>query len=304
MPLPLADRVRRRGEAACSGSAAAAARAKPQIAAELSGSAALRTVNGLSLHHRMRGSEGYRAAAELVRARLTEYGLEGVELISLPADGKIFYGTQRSRPAWNASFAELWEQRREAAAGWTRSASPPGPISPSAWPRTASAAGRGRAGGCRRGTSERTTRAGRPRQARPRLVPAGGGGGAGDRPLRRRRDRLLGPEPEDRLVGARTRASSAGAISTPSRASGLRLHGLAAPGAGLAGAARRGRPVRLRAEVEAGSRRLPHPHRGHPRPPRTRRSSIPATSTIPRRERTTTPAAAPASSRSRARCSD
>jgi aminopeptidase YwaD len=27
----------------------------------------------------------------------------------LPADGKVFYGTQRSRPAWDADFAELWE---------------------------------------------------------------------------------------------------------------------------------------------------------------------------------------------------
>ncbi|HEX8483121.1 MAG TPA: M28 family peptidase [Allosphingosinicella sp.] len=61
----------------------------------------------------MRGSEGYRAAAEMVRDRLREYGLKEVDLISLPADGKIFYGTQRSRPAWNASFAELWEQRQE-----------------------------------------------------------------------------------------------------------------------------------------------------------------------------------------------
>jgi aminopeptidase YwaD len=60
----------------------------------------------------MRGSEGYRAAAELIRDRLRDYGLEGVEILSLPADGKIFYGTQRSRPAWNASFAELWEERQ------------------------------------------------------------------------------------------------------------------------------------------------------------------------------------------------
>lgn len=83
------------------------------IAAELSGASAKRTVQALSLNHRMRGSEGYRAAAELIRDRLREYGLEGVEILSLPADGKIFYGTQRSRPAWNASFAELWERRRE-----------------------------------------------------------------------------------------------------------------------------------------------------------------------------------------------
>jgi hypothetical protein len=79
------------------------------IANEVSGSAALRTVRTLSQHHRMRGSEGYRAAAEAIRDRLTQYGLDGVEIISLPADGTIFYGTQRSRPGWNARFAELWE---------------------------------------------------------------------------------------------------------------------------------------------------------------------------------------------------
>jgi len=79
------------------------------IGAEASGSAALRIVRTLSQHHRMRGSQGYRAAAEAIRDRLRDYGLEGVEIISLPADGRIFYGTQRSRPGWNARFAELWE---------------------------------------------------------------------------------------------------------------------------------------------------------------------------------------------------
>jgi hypothetical protein len=83
------------------------------IAGEISGASAKRTVQALSLDHRMRGSEGYRAAAELIRDRLREYGLAEVDIISLPADGKIFYGTQRSRPAWNASFAELWERKQE-----------------------------------------------------------------------------------------------------------------------------------------------------------------------------------------------
>jgi aminopeptidase YwaD len=87
------------------------------IASEISGASAKRTVQALSLNHRMRGSEGYRAAAELIRDRLRDYGLEGVEILSLPADGKVFYGTQRSRPAWNASFAELWERRQEGG-GW------------------------------------------------------------------------------------------------------------------------------------------------------------------------------------------
>ncbi|MEA3034826.1 MAG: aminopeptidase YwaD [Sphingomonadales bacterium] len=90
------------------------------IADQVSGSAAKRTVQALSLHHRMRGSEGYRAAAELIRDRLADYGLEEVGIISLPADGRIFYGTQRSRPAWNATFAELWEERQQGG-GWADS---------------------------------------------------------------------------------------------------------------------------------------------------------------------------------------
>ena len=88
------------------------------IAGEVSGSSAMRTVRALAMHHRMRGSEGFRAAAEVITDRLREYGLQEVEIISLPADGRIFYGTQRSRPAWNASFAELWEQK-ESGGGWT-----------------------------------------------------------------------------------------------------------------------------------------------------------------------------------------
>lgn len=79
------------------------------LAQEVSGSEALRTVQELALHHRQRGSRGYRAAAEAIRDRARSYGLEQVEVWELPADGEIFYGTQRSRPAWDAEFAELWE---------------------------------------------------------------------------------------------------------------------------------------------------------------------------------------------------
>ncbi len=82
------------------------------IASEVSGSSAKRTVQAISLHHRMRGSRGYDAAAALIVEQLTAYGLKEVQTISLPSDGRIFYGTQRARPAWNARFAELWEQRR------------------------------------------------------------------------------------------------------------------------------------------------------------------------------------------------
>ena len=90
------------------------------IADEISGSAAKRTVQSLSLNHRMRGSRGYAAAAALIEEQLKAFGLREVGTIALPADGKIFYGTQRSRPAWNASFAELWEQSQDGAA-WSDS---------------------------------------------------------------------------------------------------------------------------------------------------------------------------------------
>jgi len=60
----------------------------------------------------MRGSRGYIAASEFIVAELRRYGLEDVRIDQLPADGKIFYGTQRSRPAWNTDFAELWEMRK------------------------------------------------------------------------------------------------------------------------------------------------------------------------------------------------
>src|SRR5436853_2925893 len=81
------------------------------IASEVSGTAAKRNLQDLTLFHRMRGSRGFRAAAERVRDRAQEYGLSEVEIVELPADGTIFYGTQRSRPAWDVDFAELWEQR-------------------------------------------------------------------------------------------------------------------------------------------------------------------------------------------------
>jgi aminopeptidase YwaD len=80
------------------------------LAAEVSGTAARRTVQEITLFHRMRGSLDFRAAAELMQDRLRSAGLAGVEILELPADGTIFYGTQRSRPAWDADFAELWEQ--------------------------------------------------------------------------------------------------------------------------------------------------------------------------------------------------
>ncbi|HET6942565.1 MAG TPA: hypothetical protein VFH89_10415 [Sphingomicrobium sp.] len=91
------------------------------IAAQVSGGAAKRTAAELSLNHRMRGSQGYRRAAELILSRLEEAGLAEASIIALPADGRIFYGTQRSRPAWDADFAELWERRQEEDGRWVDS---------------------------------------------------------------------------------------------------------------------------------------------------------------------------------------
>ena len=79
------------------------------LATEISGETAKRNLEGFSRQHRMRGSRGFRAASEQVVAELTRYGYADAHIESLPADGTIFYGTQRSRPAWNADFAELWE---------------------------------------------------------------------------------------------------------------------------------------------------------------------------------------------------
>lgn len=82
------------------------------LAEELSGETAKRTIEGISRNHRTRGSRPFRAAAELIAERARAYRLEKVEILEFPADGKIFYGTQRSRPAWDAEFGELWELRQ------------------------------------------------------------------------------------------------------------------------------------------------------------------------------------------------
>ena len=87
---------------------------KPTAAAfaqEISGETAKRNLESISTNHRMRGSRAFHAAAEQIAAQLRSYGIAAVEIEKLPADGKLFYGTQRSRPAWDAEFAELWEMR-------------------------------------------------------------------------------------------------------------------------------------------------------------------------------------------------
>ena len=79
------------------------------IAGEISGETAKRNLEGIARFHRQRGSKGFHEAAELVAERLRAYGLSDVAILQFPADGKIFYGTQRSRPAWEAEMGELIE---------------------------------------------------------------------------------------------------------------------------------------------------------------------------------------------------
>src|ERR1700730_13210874 len=78
------------------------------LANEVSGETAKRNLEGLARLHRQRGSAGLHAAAELVAERARAYGLSDVAILQFPADGKIFYGTQRSRPGWDAEAGELW----------------------------------------------------------------------------------------------------------------------------------------------------------------------------------------------------
>src|SRR6478672_5202460 len=66
----------------------------------LSGESAKRNLEGFSRLHRMRGSRDFRKAADQVIAELTKYGYADAHIEQFPADGKVFYGTQRSRPAW------------------------------------------------------------------------------------------------------------------------------------------------------------------------------------------------------------
>ncbi len=79
------------------------------LANELSGETAKRNLEGIARFHRQRGSQGFHSAAELVAERLRAYGLSDVAILQFPADGATMYGTQRSRPAWDAEIGKLWE---------------------------------------------------------------------------------------------------------------------------------------------------------------------------------------------------
>jgi hypothetical protein len=79
------------------------------ILEEVSGAAAKTTVRELSLMHRVQASEGYRRAAELMKERARAYGLSGVEIEKLPADGETLYRHFRAYYGWRAEVGRLSE---------------------------------------------------------------------------------------------------------------------------------------------------------------------------------------------------
>ena len=81
------------------------------LSQELSGETAKSNLEFIARQHRMRGSRGFRAAADHIVKQLHEYELTDARVEQFPADGKIFYGMQKSRPPWDAEFAELLELR-------------------------------------------------------------------------------------------------------------------------------------------------------------------------------------------------
>lgn len=91
------------------------------LSQELSGETAKSNLEYITRFHRMRGSRGFHSAAEHIVKQLLAYGLTDAHIEQFPADGKTFYGPQKSRPPWDAEFAELWEMR-ETNTGWARHA--------------------------------------------------------------------------------------------------------------------------------------------------------------------------------------
>jgi len=87
------------------------------FAEEISGVAAKRNLEAISLHHRTRASRPYRAAADFVLAQLHSYGFDNAEILEFPADGETLFGTQMSRLAWDVTSAELWELGPDDAGG-------------------------------------------------------------------------------------------------------------------------------------------------------------------------------------------
>ncbi len=79
------------------------------IHAEVDGVAALETVRELGRFHRVQGSPGFTAAAELIRQKAIAAGLSDASIEHFPADGKTKYAHFLSHVGWTPVSATLEE---------------------------------------------------------------------------------------------------------------------------------------------------------------------------------------------------
>jgi hypothetical protein len=79
------------------------------IHAAVDGGAALETVRELSRFHRVQGSPGFAAAAELIRRKAAAAGLADATVERFPADGKTRYAHFLAYLGWEANEAQLDE---------------------------------------------------------------------------------------------------------------------------------------------------------------------------------------------------
>ncbi len=79
------------------------------IHAEVDGVAALETVRQLGRFHRVQGSPGFAAAAEMLKAKAIAAGLSDVAIERFPADGKTKYAHFLSHVGWDPVSATLEE---------------------------------------------------------------------------------------------------------------------------------------------------------------------------------------------------
>ena len=79
------------------------------IHAEVDGVAALETVRELGRYHRVQGSPGFAAAAELMKSKAAAAGLSDVAIERFPADGKTKYAHFLSHVGWTPVSATLEE---------------------------------------------------------------------------------------------------------------------------------------------------------------------------------------------------
>lgn len=84
----------------------------PAIHAEVDGVAALETVRELGRYHRVQGSPGFAAAAELMKQKAVAAGLSDAAIERFPADGRTKYA-HFGTPEW---VAKLWSAAAPAVA--------------------------------------------------------------------------------------------------------------------------------------------------------------------------------------------